>query len=98
MSSLLDGIDIKDPSTEKPRSSGPKPAVIKGTVAGALFLMAGVFIGMQTGLIPVPFGSGQSARAVPYTPQDEAAKQATLEILREREAEFIAQGGQISGS
>lgn len=100
MSSLLDGIDVKDPSTQKPKSSGPNPKVIKGAVAGVLFVVAGVFIGMQTGLIPSPFGGpvrnsqGQVVTPTAAPQQTEAERQK----LAEDQQKFIEDGGSIGDS
>lgn len=100
MSSLLDGIDVKDPSAEKPTSSGPNPKVIKGVIAGALFLVAGAFIGMQAGFIPSPFGGqvrNSQGEVVP-PPAATTVSAAEQEKLRKQEEDFIKSGGEISGS
>lgn len=100
MSSLLDGIDVKDPSAEKATRSGPNPKVIKGVIAGVLFLVAGAFIGMQAGFIPSPFGGqvrNSQGEVVP-PPAVTTVNAAEREKLRKQEEDFIEKGGTIGTS
>lgn len=100
MSSLLDGIDVKDPNAPQPQRAGPSPKAIKLAVAGVLFLMAGAFVGMQAGLIPSPFGGpvtngqGQAVTPVPL-PTPTAAEQ---QRLNDAEQQFINSGGVVGDS
>jgi hypothetical protein len=95
MSSLLDGIDVAEKASG-PQRSGPNPKVIKVAVACVLFVAAGVFVGMQTGLIPSPFGGGEVRNAqgeIVPPPQVTHATPAEVERLRQAEEQFIANGG-----
>jgi hypothetical protein len=98
MSSLLDGIDVKDPATQSAKAKGPSAAVIKGAVAAVLLLAAGSFFAMQAGLIPSPFARGQQARFVPDAPQDPEIIRATNQRLEQEQAEFIKRGGHVGDS
>lgn len=100
MSSLLDGIDVKDPNAAPPRRSGPDPKVIKITVAGVLLLAAGALVGMQLGLIPSPFGGGvtnSQGQVVTPTPLP-APTTAERERLDAAQQQFIERGGVIGDS
>ncbi len=98
MSSLLDGIDIKDPNENKAKSKGPNATAIKGAVAAGLLLVAGTFFAMQAGLIPWPFASGQQAKFVPQAPQDPEVIRAQTERLEKEQADFVRKGGTIGTS
>lgn len=103
MSSLLDGIDVADNSSSSKSSGGPNPKVIKGVVAGVLFLVAGVVLAMQFDILPKFWGSGgtvtnKSGEEVVYTPPSEEEVRKINETLAEEEAEFVRRGGTIGGS
>jgi|GEM_PF-6796353 len=103
MSSLLDGIDVADTSKSSKSSGGLDPKIIKGVIAGVLFLIAAVVLAMQFNIIPPIWGgdgsvtnrSGERVEHVPAT--DEETRQAIERIERDRD-EAIRQGGQEGGS
>lgn len=102
MSSLLDGIDVADSSSSSSSSGGPNPKVIKGAIAGVLFLLAAVVLGMNFGIIPAPWGgdtvtNGQGEEIV-YIPPSEAEVKAHTEKLQKEEEDFIRRGGTVGGS
>jgi hypothetical protein len=102
MSSLLDGIDVAESGSSK-SSGGPNPKVIKGAIAGVLFLLAGVVLAMNFGIIPPIWGSGdavknKSGEEVVYTPPSEEEVRKINEKLEQEQAEFIRRGGSIGGS
>ena len=104
MSSLLDGIDVGDSGGSKKKSSGgPDPKVIKGVIAGVLFLVAGAVLAMQFGLIPSPFGGSTRdgvGNVIEYQPQvqTEAEKKERMERLQREEEEYIRRGGVVGGA
>ncbi len=104
MSSLLDGIEVSDSGNSKKKSSGgPDPKVVKGAIAGVLFLIAGVVLAMNFGLIPSPFSSATTNRdgeVIQYQPQvqTEAEKQERERRLQREEDEFIRRGGTVGGA
>lgn len=103
MSSLLEGIDVGESGNKKSGGSGgPNPKVIKGSIAGVLFLLAAVVLGMQFGIIPSPFGgetvTNSSGEVITYTaPPEEEVREAQERLDRERE-QFIRRGGVEGGS
>lgn len=103
MSSLLEGIDVGESGGSKSKSSGgPNPKVIKGAIAGALFLLAAVVLGMQFNVIPSPFGGGSvknnDGDVVTYVAPSEEEVRETKARLDREEAEFIKRGGVVGGS
>ncbi len=103
MSSLLDGIDVGEADSKSSKSSGgPDPKIIKGAIAGALFLIAGVVLAMQFDIIPKFWGNetvtNRQGEAVQYTPKSEEEIRKITEKLEADEAEFIRRGGVIGGS
>ena len=103
MSSLLEGIEVNESgSGSKKSSGGPNPKVIKISIAVVLFLIAGVLIAMQFGIIPAPWGGGtvtnSQGEVIQYTPPSEAELQKNLEKLKREKDEFIKSGGTIGSS
>lgn len=104
MSSLLEGIEVGESGGKKKSGSsgGPNPKVIKGAIAGVLFLLAGVVLGIQFGIIPSPFGgetvTNSSGEVINYTPTPEAEVQKEVERLNRERDEFIRRGGVEGGS
>ncbi|MEQ8845988.1 MAG: hypothetical protein RIB58_14160 [Phycisphaerales bacterium] len=103
MSSLLEGIEVGDSGGSKSSGGGPNPKVIKGAVAGVLFLLAAVVLAMNFNIIPSPFGGGESVTnsagdTVEYKPTPQAEVQQLQEQLQREEQEFIQRGGVIGGS
>lgn len=102
MSSLLDGIDVADSSSSSKSSGGPNPKVIKGAIAGVLFLLAGVVLAMQFDIIPAPWRSNtvtnRQGEEIVYTPPSDAEVKAHTEKLKKEEEDFIRRGGTIGGS
>ncbi|UYV12739.1 MAG: hypothetical protein NCW75_00270 [Phycisphaera sp.] len=102
MSSLLDGIDVADNSSSSSSSGGPNPKVIKGAIAGVLFLLAAVVLAMNFGIIPAPWGgdsvTNKQGESVEYVPPSDAEVKEHTERLKQEEEEFIRRGGTIGGS
>jgi len=104
MSSLLDGIDVADSSgSSKSGGGGPNPKVIKGAIAGVLFLLAGVILAMQFNLIPSPFGGSprnDDGEVVEHRPtvRTEAEQRERQQRLQREEEEFIRRGGTVGGA
>lgn len=104
MSSLLDGIDVGESGgSSKKSSGGPNPKVVKGIIAGVLFLIAGAVLAMQFGLIPSPFSGGtrnSDGEVVEHSPriQTDTERRETLERLEREEQEFIRRGGSMGGA
>lgn len=103
MSSLLEGIDVGESGAGKSKSSGgPNPKVIKGAIAGALFLLAGVVLAMQFGIIPSPFGgdtvTNSDGEVITYTPPPEEEVRQIKERMEREQEEFIRRGGVVGGS
>lgn len=103
MSSLLDGIDVADKSTSSKSSGGPDPKVIKGVIAGVLFLLAGVVLAMQFNIIP-PIWGGDSApensagEKVVHVPASDEETRKTMERIERDRAEAIRRGAVEGGS
>jgi hypothetical protein len=102
MSSLLEGIDVAESGGSSKSSGGVNPKVIKITVAVVLFLVAGVLIAMQFGIIPAPWANNsvtnRQGEVVEYTAPSQAEVQQITEKLKQEEAEFVRRGGTIGGS
>lgn len=102
MSSLLDGIEVKDSGGSAKSGGGPNPKVIKISIAAVLFLLAGVLIAMQFNIIPAPWGGetvkNSSGEVVEYQAPAQEEVQRIQEQLKQDEAEFIRRGGSIGGS
>lgn len=102
MSSLLEGIDVGESDSKSKSSGGPNPKVIKGVIAGVLFLLAAVVLSIQFNVIPSPFGgpevTNKSGDVVKYEPKSEEEVRKITERLEAEQAEFIRRGGTIGGS
>jgi len=104
MSSLLEGIEVGESGGKKSKSSGGgvNPKVIKGAIAGVLFLIAGVVLGIYFGVIPSPLGAetprNSAGEEIVYTPPTQAEVEQEVERLKRAEEEFIKSGGSVGGA
>lgn len=104
MSSLLEGIDTGENTSQKKSSGGggPDPKTMKLVAAVVLFLLAGAILGMNFGVIPSPFGSevprDSQGRVIKIEQPSEEEVRKEIERLKIEEQKFIEQGGVVGGA